>query len=392
MKHKIYLFALAALGDGLSGGDRIFIELSRRWSLRYPLTIYVWEEGLAMCKRQKLSGKFLTFHLVRVSKIVKFSFLITYIYRVLAGIYLGLTIKPEKNAILFSASEFWMDSLPAFLLKFRFKNSVKWVQAWYQTAPNPVKGFSEGKRRRRYRLGAFLYWLVQLSVKPLIERYADIVIVNNESERDRFPNKRTIVLIGAVDLNKISLYKQKVKSKKTSFEAVFQGRFHPQKGVLELIDIWKMIIKKQPKAKLALIGDGPLMSQVKDKIKKENLSHNIQLFGYLYDGADKYKIFSESKIVVHPAFYDSGGMASAEAMAFGIPCVGFNLKSYESYYPKGMVKVPVGDLTGFANAILVLLKNEHKRRKIGMEGKAMIEKSWSWDFRAKQIFLQIIEK
>ena len=34
-------------------------------------------------------------------------------------------------------------------------------------------------------------------------------------------------------------------------------------------------------------------------------------------------------------------LVAQEAMAFVIPCVGFNLKAYESYYPKGMIKVPI---------------------------------------------------
>ena len=56
------------------------------------------------------------------------------------------------------------------------------------------------------------------------------------------------------------------KSKK--YDAVFIGRFHPQKGVLELIDIWKRVVNKKPQAKLAMIGDGPLMKKVQLKIKK----------------------------------------------------------------------------------------------------------------------------
>lgn len=53
---QINIFALAALGEGLSGGDRIFIELARRWGKKYPINIYAWEEGYRMCRRQKLKG------------------------------------------------------------------------------------------------------------------------------------------------------------------------------------------------------------------------------------------------------------------------------------------------------------------------------------------------
>jgi glycosyltransferase involved in cell wall biosynthesis len=158
---------------------------------------------------------------------------------------------------------------------------------------------------------------------------------------------------------------------------------------VELIDIWKEVVNKLPQAKLAMIGDGPLKKVVEDRIKNLRLEKNIKLFGYVFDGDEKFKIFSQSKIVVHPAFYDSGGMASAEAMAFGLPCVGFNLKAYESYYPKGMVKVKIGDIKKFSAEIVKLLQNDTYRKKTSAEAVEMIENNWSWETRAQNILLQL---
>lgn len=62
-------------------------------------------------------------------------------------------------------------------------------------------------------------------------------------------------------------------------------------------------------------------------------------------------------------------MASAEAMAFGLPCIGFNLKSDQSYYPHGMIKVKAGDLEAFADEIISLLTNRAHREKIGRENR-----------------------
>jgi glycosyltransferase involved in cell wall biosynthesis len=121
------------------------------------------------------------------------------------------------------------------------------------------------------------------------------------------------------------------------------------------------------------------------KIKNLKLKDNIQLLGYVFDGDEKYRTFSKSKIVVHPAFYDSGGMASAEAMAFGLPVIGFNLKAYESYYPKGMVKVKIGDVDDFAKAVLDLLDNDKKRNEVAQDALAMLNENWSWDKRAEEI-------
>lgn len=391
---KFYIIALAALGGGLSGGDRIFIEFARRWSKDLDVDIFVWEEGLAMCKRENLQGKRLKINLIKVENFSKLGFVFTYLYRVLIGIKLGFSLNIKEGEYLYSASEFWMDTLPAFILKLR-NPKVSWVAAWYQTAPNPLVGFTEGNREKAYKLRAFLYWFIQKTTKPIIENFADFILVNNENEKKQFLKQdkrgKVITVLGAVKTDEIDAYQKKHRySDAKKYLAVFQGRFHPQKGIVELIEIWKLVTKKIPQAKLAMIGDGPLMNRVKDRVKQLNLEDNIDLHGYLHDGDGKYSIFNSSKIVVHPSFYDSGGMAAAEAMAFGLPAVGFNLTSYSSYYPKGMVKVLVGDYNAFAKAIMELSSNKRMYNKLSKESKEMINKTWSWDYRASEIISKII--
>ncbi|HCB22829.1 hypothetical protein A3H81_01585 [Candidatus Daviesbacteria bacterium RIFCSPLOWO2_02_FULL_38_18] len=376
---KIYIFALAAAGQGISGGDRIFIEFARRWSKEIPVTIYLWEQGFQMCQRQHLEISNVKFLISEMESWKRLGFIINYFARIIEGIRLGLTTKLEnsKDTIVYSASEFWMDSLPALILQLRF-SKIKWAAAWYQTAPSPLKGFS----------GALPYWLVQLPIKPLINRFANFVLVNNDEEKKQFHN--AVVVLGAIDLQKIKIWKSKYKNLPKIYDAVFQGRFHPQKGVLELIDIWKLVIAKKPDAKLVMIGDGPLMESVKLEVKKEKLENNIKLTGYLFDGKEKYRIFSQSKVVVHPAFYDSGGMASYEAMAFDLPCVGFNLSSYSSYYPKGMEKAPEGDLKLFADKILQLLVDKKLYGKVAGNAYQLVA-NMTWDKRARQILDQVLK-
>lgn len=387
-KLNFHIISMATYGVGLSGGDRIWIELSKIISKKYQVNVYLWEEGQAIAKREGLDN--VNYQLWSAKLTSKLGFCVNYFARVIIGVIKAANLRIENcpETIVYSASEFWQDSLPAVILKIRYPK-IKWVAAWYQTAPNLFVGYTEGSRGSRYRLKAFLYWFVQLPIKPLINHLADLVIVNNESERKQFPEMakkdQLLVMLGAVDLEKVNEYRSKHKNVGKMYGGVFQGRFHPQKGVLELIDIWKLIARVRPNAKLAIIGDGPLMKDVKLKIKNEKLENSIQLFGYLFDGPEKYKIFLQSKVVLHPAFYDSGGMASAEAMAFGIPLVGFDLKSYESYYPMGMVKVKIGDIKSFAQEVLNLLNNDDEREGLGKQALEMLNENWSWQSRVDSL-------
>lgn len=392
MKYKILILALAASGEGISGSDRIFIELSRRWSKKFPVEIVVWDEGFKMCQRMHLNrSSNLLFHIANLGFWGKNGFLISYLSRIAYSVYFSLNISLSKDnhLLIYSASEFWMDSIPAFIIKMRYSHNSTWIAAWYQTAPKPWIGFSQGQRKQNYKLSALFYWLAQFPIKPIIAKFADFVLVNNEEEKKLFSklsrSNRAVVVSGAVNLEERDKYRRKFENLPKVFDCVFQGRFHPQKGVIELIDIWKRVIVKKPNARLAMIGDGPLMEKVQKKIIENNLEKNVKLFGYVFDGSQKYKIFCQSKIVAHPAFYDSGGMAAAEAMMFGLPCVGFNLISYQYYYPHGMIKVKVGDLDAFSSTIQRLLNDEAYRQKIAREAVKMIEQNWSWDKRAEEL-------
>ena len=68
------------------------------------------------------------------------------------------------------------------------------------------------------------------------------------------------------------------KTKK--YEAVFMARFHPQKAPLIAVSVWKEFVLKNSTAKLAMIGNGPQEEEVKQYIKENNLSKNVDFFGF----------------------------------------------------------------------------------------------------------------
>jgi len=132
-----------------------------------------------------------------------------------------------------------------------------------------------------------------------------------------------------------------------------------------------------------------LDNEVKHLIKKLDLSKNIYLAGFL-DGPKKFEIFKQSRLVLHPATFDSGGMAAAEAMAWGLPGVSFDLKALKTYYPKGMLKTNCFDTEEFAENIISLLFDPFKYRAMSLEALQLVKEKWEWNNRAKDIYAQAI--
>lgn len=383
-KFTFHIIANAALGGGLSGGDRIFIECAKRWARTgHEVYVYVWEEGYAMCRRNRLKN--VKYVIWRVSPYKNFGFAILYTIRTIKGIVEALRMhisETSDNIVVYSSSDFWPDSIPAWILKMRFKN-IKWVAGFYLFISSPFRETSPYKGK--FMLKGFFYFLSQKPVYWLVKKYADMVWVTSEPDRWRFINDRlspdkVIAIRGGVDVETPALIPEPERKK---FDAVFVGRFHPQKGVLELIDIWRYVCEKKKDAKLAMIGVGDLEGEVREKIRRYGLEDNIILFGFK-DGVEKLRIFKDSKIVVHPAIYDSGGMAACEAMACELPGVSFDLPALRTYYPKGMLKTSCYNLKKFAENILKLLNDDELYRKISKDALDWA-KQWNWNKRAEEL-------
>lgn len=400
-KPNLIITYLAAAGEGISGGTRIHIECTKRWlkTKKFKnITIIASDDGYRACLRNGLPANNLILVSTAITK--KVGFWLDYFARIVKGALYALSyvLKPEEQYFVYAASDFWADFFPAVILKLRYKRKVKLLASLYLFAPvpwahdNPYKGF--------YFIVGLLYWLTQIPVYWAIYYLADYVFVTSEPDVKSFiTNKRNrskiIVAQGGVDISDSEKYLKGrgiIPVWERTFDACFVGRFHHQKGVSELIDIWNDVCNKLPHAKLAMVGtgSGPMERTVRDKIKKYRLDRNIILFGFL-DGHKKYSIFKNSKIVVHPATFDSGGMAAAEAMAWKIPGVSFDLESLKTYYPKGMMKTKLNDLNQFSQNILKLLQNRRLYNKVSKDAHDLIVEVWDWDKRSQVILNKFLK-
>ncbi len=384
---NIYIVANAAWGPLLSGGDNIFIECSRRWAAAgRKVYVIVWEEGLEMCQRNDLSG--VTYILWPAARFKRFGFLVHYTARVALGIWRALRFKCALPAVIYSASDFWPDALPAFIMKRRHPQAL-WSAGFYLAAPSPWA--KDSPYRREGFMKGLAFWLTQKPMCWLIRRWADRVFVTSEPDVPRFvtprrPREHVCAVRGGVDLGPARAYLATggVPYEEKHYDACFVGRFHEQKGVLELIDIWRQVVAERPTARLAMVGDGPLAPAVRERIASCRLEEHVDLLGFK-NGAEKFEVFKQSRLVVHPATYDSGGMAAAEAMAWQLPGVSFDLEALRSYYPKGMVKVPPGDAAGFAREIIHLLDDPGYYQEKAREAHELIAQEWDWEKRAPRI-------
>ena len=396
---KVIFIANNNIGDfGLSGGDRIFIELARGWKDRVKLYLMGCEEAITISKREGLKDIFF----LETSKKLGLEnvFTLSAIFRnFFKKIINGCAFIIKNRALVktcthvYSVSDFYPDSIPAFMVKL-LNPKVVWIAGFYLFAPAPWA--EDNPYRGRNIIRGILYWLSQKPIHWIVNKYADIVFVTSEPDRIRFVTRKRdwskiLPIRGGVNISAAQQYlegQNVIPIPERRYDACFQGRFHIQKGVLVLLDIWRIVVKSLPNAMLAMIGNGPLEGEVAQRLTQYGLEKNVFLFGFL-DGEDKFNIFKQSKIVVHPVTFDSGGMSAAEAMAWRLPGVSFDLDSLKTYYPQGMVKVPRFDYAKFSGEIIRLLTDNNHYARTADAARDLIINQWDWNKQAESIFKQV---
>jgi glycosyltransferase involved in cell wall biosynthesis len=378
---------------GLSGGDKILIELIKSWLLQgHKVNIFTSESGHLMFRRylneNEVNYLKTSKMLLRKRDVINlFLFvLVSFIKGCIASI--KVKINKSQNIIIYSASDFWPDSIPACIMKLKNKNAIL-IAGFYLFPPNPFRESVYHGKRFVYGL---IYYLSQKPIYSLIKIFSDMAFVTNKLDRSyfignkKFTEDRVIAIKGGVDTKILSMVKE---PEHKEFDAIFIGRLTAWKGVLKLIETWKYVCERRANAKLAIVGSGELMEEVIAKIKTLGLERNVFTFGFK-DGIDKIKLIKSSKVVVHPSIYDSGGMAASEAMACGLPGVSFDLESLRSYYPKGLLKTPQHDIRKFAENILNLLEDEELYKKVSKEA-LELAKQWGWEGRTKKASAAIMK-
>ena len=96
----------------------------------------------------------------------------------------------------------------------------------------------------------------------------------------------------------------------------FIGRYVDQKNPLFLIDIFNSIAKKQPNAKLVMIGFGELETAMHEKIKEYGLQDRVEDLGRRDDIKQFYNAFDAFLL---PSLYEGMPVVGIEAQCAGLP-------------------------------------------------------------------------
>ncbi len=233
----------------------------------------------------------------------------------------------------------------------------------------------------------------------------DIIAVSNASLKSvsRFiKNDDAYVVHNGVSdsLDEINLKENqhlitKIGINKNDYNILSVGHICERKGQILAVNSMSEVVKKNPRAKLYLIGstnrDSIYVKELKKRIRELKLDKHIKICGFISDLSKFYKLFD---LYIHTASVDPHPRSVIEAMNNSLPVVGLDSGGVSETIVDNQtgVLVPKNSLDLISEAIIDLSFNERKSKKFGINSKIHVTKNFRDRHTSKKISIIINER
>jgi L-malate glycosyltransferase len=149
------------------------------------------------------------------------------------------------------------------------------------------------------------------------------------------------------------------------------SNFRPVKRVLDVVRILEKVHREVP-AVLLMVGEGPERASAQALARRLNIQDRVRFLG---TQESVEEIAGMADVFLLPSELESFGLSALEAMACGVPVIGSDaggLPEVVKHAETGFL-LPVGDVDGMAARTLEILKDEERRRDMGMAGRRRAE-------------------
>jgi glycosyltransferase involved in cell wall biosynthesis len=215
---------------------------------------------------------------------------------------------------------------------------------------------------------------------------------------------RSFVVPNAIDPSDFNMreslgsFREKFPSLKNKSLILFLGRVAPEKGLDTLVSAFARTIRKNSNAHLVIVGpdDHKHSIEVKGWTQREGIESSVTFVGPLY-GENKIAALRDCQIFVLPSYgTENFGIAAVEAMYCGLPVVlTENVGIHRAVSRQEAGFVVKKDPEALSQALIELLRDESLRRKMGINGRKLVEDSYTGERVAQQmkgIYEQILSE
>lgn len=203
-------------------------------------------------------------------------------------------------------------------------------------------------------------------------------------DKFNYESHKIIVFPWGIDLNLFSDSKETNIRDKLGWEhnvVVICTRQHKKiYGIEYLIEAIPKIVAEERCARFLFVGNGPLTNAYMERIKNFELEKYVKFMGFVPNELLP-KYLNTSDIYVSPSLSDGTSICLLEAMACGLPVVVTDVEAILEWIKDGYngLVCPKRKPELLAEKILLLLKNEKTRKKMGQINYSIAKQRANWE-------------
>lgn len=210
-----------------------------------------------------------------------------------------------------------------------------------------------------------------------VSNYTARFLLKNGISRDKI-----CVSGNGVDIDSI----EQVKPEKKVYDGIFVGRISRDKGIFDLVQIWRRVTARKPESKLVVVGQGPDLLKLEDLIEDNNMSTNMILTGSCRN-AELYALLKASKVFLFPSRFEGWGLAVGEALGAGLPVVCYDIPALREVFGecRSVFFTRVGDVERFAQTIVKIFEEK------GLAELEAVSKEFAQRFNWEEVALKDLD-
>ena len=250
--------------------------------------------------------------------------------------------------------------------------------------------------------------LVEYLTLFLCDKTIDELIVPTEKAKelfkDKYKVKRDVYVIPSgidttrfynenIDKNEIISLRKGLGLKNTDFIVLYVGRIAKEKNIDFLINNFNFVLKRIPKAKMIIVGDGPDIKDLIDLAKKEGLENKI-IFAGKAPWTDVPKYYSLCDVFVTASKTETQGLTVMEAMGASKPVVAIRDDSFELMITDKKDGLFFDDEKSYVDMIYEVYKNKKLRDEISVNARRTADKYSPYNYAKNvlKVYKKVVSK
>lgn len=158
----------------------------------------------------------------------------------------------------------------------------------------------------------------------------------------------------------------------------------PLKGLHYLLKAFADLRMARPELTLIVVGRPKEGGATERLIKRLKLADSLE-FVHGISTEELVTLYNRATVAVVPSLYEGFGLPAGEAMACGTALVSADGGALPEVAGDAAIVVPAADSDALRDAIATLLDDPEYRARLGAQGRARIERLFSWKVAAQEL-------